>query len=411
MKTIVLFQLVLLSAASYAATPAETAIQKAQTAIAGHPDHYPYYNSLAMAYARRARESSDVAFYARAEETLAKSFAISPANFEGLKIETWLQLGRHEFAKARETAQKLNQQAPDDLTVYGYLVDANAELGHYKDAVDAAQWMLDLRPGNVPGLTRAGYLRELHGNLSGSLEVMQMAYDSTPFSEAEDRAWLLTQMAHLSLISGDLSKAEMWANGALGLFPNYHYALGTLAQVRIAQERYPEAVTLLARRYAAAPHAENLSVLAEAQELAGQNDSALQSYATFERQSLVESPMADNSNHELIAYYVDHAHKPAEALAIARREVERRQDVYTLDTYAWALAASGDYEQAETQMRTALAVGVKEPRLLFHAGAIALHLRHNDQAAMYLKDAASRHSREALKLLRSMPGKPGDGSN
>jgi tetratricopeptide (TPR) repeat protein len=411
MKTIVTFHIVLLAATGIAATPAEIAIQKAQNAIASHPDHYPYYNSLAMAYARRARETSDVAYYARAEAELAKSLAISPGNFEGLKTETWLQLGRHEFGKALETARKLNRQMPDDLTVYGYLVDANAELGHYQDAVAAAQWMLDLRPGNVPGLTRAGYLRELHGNLSGALEVMQMAYDSTPFSESEDRAWLLTQMAHLSLLGGDLSKAEMWANGALGLFPNYHYALGTLAQVRIAQERYGEAVTLLEKRYAAAPHAENLYALAEARELAGQKDDALQSYARFERQSLAESELVDNSNHELIAYYVDHAHLPAKALAIARREVARRQDVYTLDSYAWALAGNGDYDQAEAQMEKALVVGVKHARLLFHAGAIALHLRHNDKAEMYLKDAASRHSHEALKLLRDMPGEPGAGLN
>ena len=218
-------------------------------------------------------------------------------------------------------------------------------------------------------------------------------------------------MAHLSFIGGDLSKAEMWANGALGLFPDYHYALGTLAQVRIAQERFGEAVALLEKRYAAAPHAENLYALAEAQELAGQKDHALESYARFERQSLAESDLADNSNHELIAYYVDHAHLPAKALAIARREVERRQDVYTLDTYAWALAANGDYDQADTQIRKALAVGVKDPRLLFHAGAIALHLRHNDKAEVYLKDAASRHSREALQLLRDMPGEPGPGLN
>ena len=409
MKTIVLTFILLSSAAGFAATPAETAIQKAQTLIASHPDHYPYYNSLAMAYARRARETSDVAFYARAEETLTESFAISPDNFEGLKTQAWLQLGRHEFAKALATAQKLNRQTPDDVTVYGYLVDANAELGHYKDAVAAAQWMLDLRPGNVPGLTRAGYLRELHGNLSGALEVMQMAYDSTPFSEAEDRAWLLTQMAHLSLIGGDLSQAETWANGALGLFPNYHYALGTLAQVRIAQERYPEAAALLETRYTATPHAENLYALAEAQELAGRKDNALESYARFERQSLAESGQADNSNHELVAYYVDHAHKPAEALALARRELERRQDVYTLDTYAWALAGNGDYERAEAQSQKALAVGVKDPRLLFHAGVIALHLQHKDKAASYLKDAASRHSREALSLLRDMQETAGAG--
>src|SRR6201999_1230437 len=119
----------------------------------------------------------------------------------------------HEFSKAREVAMKLNKQTPDDVTVYGYLVDANAELGNYQEAVDAAQWMLNLRPGNVAGLTRAAYLRELHGDFSGAIELMQAAYDSTPYQEMEDRAWLLTQVSHLYLLAGDLAKAEEHATG------------------------------------------------------------------------------------------------------------------------------------------------------------------------------------------------------
>ncbi len=370
----------LLAGLACAATPAEIAIQKSQAEIAKHPGHYPFHNSLAMAYARRARETSDVQYYAKAEATLKQSFALAPDNFEGLKTVAWLQLGRHEFAKALETATALNKRTPDDVTVYGYLVDANAELGRYKEAVAAAQWMLDLRPGNVPGLTRAAYLRELHGNLAGALDLMQMAYDSTPFSEAEDRAWLLTQMAHLEFVDGHLPKAELYANGALGLFPNYHYALGTLAQVRIAQTRYQEAVTILQSRYQAAPHAENQYALAEALELSGRKDEAAQAYAEFESKSLAESELADNSNHELIAYYVDHAHDPAKALAIARRELKRRQDVFTLDSYAWALAANGDIRQADAEIQKALRVGVKDPKLLSHAAAIAQRLLESQPA-------------------------------
>jgi tetratricopeptide (TPR) repeat protein len=371
MKTL---SILLLASAAFAATPAETAIEKAQSEIAQHPDHVPYYNALAMAYARRARETSDVQFYAKAEETLKRSFAIAPDNYEGLKTQAWLQLGRHEFAKALETATKLNQKTPDDVIVYGYLVDANVELGNYKAAVAAAQWMLDLRAGNIPGLTRAGYLRELYGNLPGALELMQMAFDSTATNETEDRAWLLTQMAHLNVVAGDLAKAEMYANGALSLFPNYHYALGTLAQIRVAQKRYDEAVTLLRQRYTAAPHAENLYALAEALELAGQKEEAAKNFVEFEKKSLAETNITDNSNHELITYYVDHAHQPAKALEVAKRELDRRQDVFTLDCYAWALAASGDYETANAEIQKAVQVGVKDPKILMHAGVIAEHL-------------------------------------
>jgi len=364
----------LLATVAFAATPAETAIERAQAKIAAHPDHAPYYNELAMAYARRARETSDVHYYGKAEETLRRSFALAPDNYDGLRTQAWLELGRHEFAKALQTATKLNTKTPDDVLVYGYLVDANVELGNYKAAVAAAQWMLDLRAGNIPGITRAGYLRELHGNLPGALELMQMAYDSTPSNETEDRAWLLTQMAHLNFVGGDLPKAEMYANGALSVFPDYHYALGTLAQVRIAQKRYDDAVTLLSKRYAAAPHAENLYVLAEALELAGKTDEAGRAFAGFERKSLAETNLADNSNHELIAYYVDHAHQPEKALEVAKREIARRKDVFTLDCYAWALAANGDYAAAHAEIQQAVQIGVRDPKILSHALYIDQHL-------------------------------------
>ena len=377
MKTLTVL---LLTAAGYAATPAEMAIEKAQAQIAKNPDHAPYYNVLAMAYARRARETSDVQYYTKAEETLRRSFALAPDNYDALKTRAWLELGRHEFAKALETATKLNKKTPDDVTVYGYLADANTELGNYPEAVAAAQWMLDLRPGNIAGLTRAAYQRELHGNLAGAIELIQMAYSSTPYGEAEDRAWLLTQIAHLNLLLRDLSQAERYATSALSLFPDYHYALGALAQARIAQNRYDDAVSLLRKRYAAAPHAENLYALAEALELAGQADESKKAFAEFERKSIAETDLADNSNHELIAYYVDHAHQPEKALEVAKRELARRKDVFTLDGYAWALAANGEYEAANEEVQKALTVGVKEPKILAHAGEIARHLNLPDKA-------------------------------
>jgi tetratricopeptide (TPR) repeat protein len=208
---------------------------------------------------------------------------------------------------------------------------------------------------------------------------MQMAYDSTPSAETEDRAWLLTQMAHLNYVAGDLSKAEIYGRGALGLFPNYHYALGTLAQVRISQKRYDDAVSLLRTRYNAAPHAENLYALAEALELAGHTDESSKAFAEFESKSLAETNFSDNSNHELIAYYVDHAHRPEKALEVAKREVERRKDVFTLDYYSWALAANRDFEAANQQIQKALQVGVKDPKILGHAAFIARHLNQAEK--------------------------------
>lgn len=369
-------------------SPAEQAIAEARQSIEKNPKQAEGYSTLALALARRARETSDVNYYTQAEEVLKKAFEVAPGNFAVEKARIWLLLGKHEFGQALEAAQALNKRMPDDVMVYGFLTDANAELGNYEAAEKATNWMLKLRPGNTPGLTRAAYLRELFGDVEGSLELMNMAYQSTPVAQSEDRAWILTQIAHLNLAVGKVSAAEKSLQQALTTFSDYHYALGNLAKVRIQQKRYTEAVELLRQRYTAAPHAENLYDLAEALELAGQGAEASKAFAEFERKSLAESAKADNSNHELIFYYADHAKQPAKALEVAEREYARRHDVFTLDCFAWALHVNGRDQEARKQMEAALAVGVRDARLFRRAGEIALASGDRAAAEKYLRESA-----------------------
>jgi Flp pilus assembly protein TadD len=231
--------------------------------------------------------------------------------------------------------------------------------------------MLDLRPGNIPALTRAAYLRELFGDAEGALELMAAAYQRTAPDEAEERAWLLTQIGHLELAAGRADGAERLLNEALRLFPDYHYALANLAKVKQAQKQYVAAADLLTRRYAAAPHPENLFELAEALVLAGRTGEASTAYADFEARALRESAGWDNANRELVLYYAGRGARPAEALRIARLERDRRQDVFTLTAYAWALHANRQHDAARAESDRALAVGIKDPELLERAALIA----------------------------------------
>jgi tetratricopeptide (TPR) repeat protein len=363
----------LAAAAAFAeppASPAQLKMDQARRAIARAPAEARGYAQLAMALARRARETADPAYYAQGEEAAERALALAPGDFEARKARVWLWLGRHEFARARDEARALLRIAPDDVQVYGFLADACAELGEYAEAEQAAQWMLDLRPGNVPGLTRAAYLRETFGDLDGALELMAAAWPQTPASETEDRAWLLTQIGHLHLVAGHAPEAEAALAGALSVFPGYHYALAGMAGVRLAQGRPAEAVALLRQRYAGAPHPENLYDLAVALSAAGQQSDAQAAFADFERQARAEMDGADNANRELILFYADHAHRAADALALARREVARRHDVRTLDAYAWALYVGGERAEARRQIAAALAVGSRDPELRRHAERI-----------------------------------------
>jgi tetratricopeptide (TPR) repeat protein len=369
-------------------SPAERSMAQAYRLIEKTPKNFEAYNALALALSRRARETSDVNYYTRAEEALQKSFSIMPDNFDGKRTEVWLLLGRHEFAAALEKAKQLNQKMPDDVMVYGFLTDANVELGNYREAEQAAQWMLDLRPGNLPALTRAAYLRELFGDTEGAIDLMQMALQSTAPSEVEDAAWILSQMGHLEFSRGRLSQAEKYLDQALTLFPSYHYALGNLAKVRVQQKRYAEAIALLEERYQKAPHAENLFELGEVLELAGKLQDAQKAFAEFEQKSLLESHRADNSNRELIFYYADHAHQPSKALAVAQAEFARRHDVYTLDAYAWALHVNGKDQEARQGIEEALAVGIRDAKLLRHAAEIARAAGDRAREQKYFEQAA-----------------------
>ena len=388
---------------------AERSIAEAQKLIQEKPAQYAGYNSLAMALLRRARETSDPIFYAQAEDAVRKSLQLAPKNFETEKIQVSILLGKHEFPAALNSAQALNEQIPDDVMVYGMLTEANAALGNYKAAETAAQWMLDLRPGNLPALINAAHLRELFGDVEGSYQLLEMAYASTPPTEDEERASLLTQMGHLRLATGNTGAAEKLVQQALTAFPNYPFAFGVLAEVRTAQGRYEDALGLLRQRYESVPRAENLYDLAQALRLANHAAEANRAFSEFATKSVLESDKKNNSNRQLIFYYADVAREPVKALKVATQEYSWRKDIYTLDAYAWALHVNGQDAEARKQIEAALAVGISDAKLLRHAGEIALKAGDLTAARSYLKQAAelntpeSEPARLALASLASTP--------
>ena len=354
---------------AWAQTPAEKKIEQVQTSISKQPEKAELHSALGLAYTQRAREAADPTYYDKALAAVDIALKLDATHIEARRVQVWALLGKHEFAQALTKAQILNQQMPDDLMTYAMLADAQIELGQYKDAEQSAQWLLDIRPGTVVGLTRAAYLRELFGDWEGAISLMDSAYQRTAPQEVEDRAWLLTQLSHLHLGAGRISEAEMVANEALKLFPDYHYAIAQLAKVREAQGRMDDAVMLLRRHVELAPHPENYYYLARALDLSGKKAEAQSRYALFEKAAVNESARWDNANRELIHYWADHGRADA-ALKLARQEIARRQDINTRASLAWALYRSGKSEMACAEMKQALSIGSRDATLLKQAKTI-----------------------------------------
>jgi tetratricopeptide (TPR) repeat protein len=252
-------------------TAAQQNISWAEAAINLHPDHSQPYNDLAVAYVRRTRETADPHYYVQAETALEKSFHITPDNLEGQKARLMILLGRGEFARALGLAKALNKKTPDDVLLYGFIADAAIELGDYREAEEAAQWMLDMRPGNVPGLLRAAALRRLYGDARGAADFFSQAYQQMAPTQTEDLAWTLTEMADLQYSTGDIDGAERLLRSALQQFPGYYAAIEDLARVQTTRQHFSEAVDLLRQRNEHFPTAATRYALAQALERAGQH--------------------------------------------------------------------------------------------------------------------------------------------
>jgi tetratricopeptide (TPR) repeat protein len=213
-------------------TPAQQKISWAHAAMQENPSRSQPYNELAAAYVSRVRETADSSYYVQAEEALQKSRNLSPDNFEAQRVQVSVLLGRMEFAKALALATSLNKKMPDDVMTYGLVADADLGLGRYNEAETAAQWMLDLRPGNVSGLLLGARLRRIFGDMEGAMDFYSQAYRQMPPTETENLAWILTQMADLDLFTGNIPAADKLLQSALNKFPGYYLALECQARVR-----------------------------------------------------------------------------------------------------------------------------------------------------------------------------------
>jgi tetratricopeptide (TPR) repeat protein len=202
-------------------TPAEQRIAAARQRIASDPKGPEGYNNLALAYLSRAQETGSSDYDRQAAEAIAAGLGLAPKDFQLRKARVALLLDERDFARARDEARELKLQTPDDATVRGYLARADMGLGDYDDAVESAQWMLNLQPFNVPGLLIAADLRHHDGDLAGALEALNRAYAETSPDETGELASIANHIAGIDIDTGKLDSASQMLQRADELFPGY----------------------------------------------------------------------------------------------------------------------------------------------------------------------------------------------
>ncbi|WP_263385796.1 tetratricopeptide repeat protein [Granulicella arctica] len=363
------------------ATPAQERIAAAKRQLQIDPKKVQSYNSLATAYVRRARETDDPKYLIEGEKALAQGFAQDAKDFQLQKTEIALLLAEQRYTQAREKAAALNKRVPDDVMTYGYLAEADIALGSYAEAEHEAQWMLNLLPGNVPGLLLAARLRVLYGDPEGALQALNMAFGETSPTEFEEEAWIANQIARVQIDSGKVDAAASILGKTEQIFPGYPTTLANLARVRMAQKRPGDAVASLLEAIATSPDAALLYELGKAQRAAGHGEEARATDSAFLKAAKHAEPEDDVVRRDEAMLLASDPATAKDAMNIVMGQMTVRADVWSLDACAWVLYANGKYTEADSTIKRALAVGIADAVIYDHAGHIAQKLGNEDEAA------------------------------
>jgi tetratricopeptide (TPR) repeat protein len=237
------------------------------------------------------------------------------------------------------------------------------EQGRLTEAAGAYQKMIDLKPF-YQSYTRAAHLRWLKGDLDGAIEMMQAAIRAASPRDPESVAWAYSRLATYELQRGHLAEAERLTDDSLEHVPDYAAALLALGRIQLAQHKHLEAAATLERAARLNPTPEYRWALADALRSLNRIDEAV----AVEKQ-LVASGSEDPRTFAL--YLSTRREDRGTAIELARRELEKRSDIFTLDALAWALASAGEITEASSVMTRALAEGTEDGRLFLHAAVIA----------------------------------------
>lgn len=345
--------------------------------VATNPRDQVAWITLARLHREAARSSGDPAGFLRAERALRRGRALTPERPVATLALAGVLYDQHRFLEAREHLRMLEVDGPDGIAALALRGDVAMALGDYDRGRADYHELGRRRPDDPAVLARLVSLRELEGDLDGALALALLAErladgaGSRAEGGEEGRSWYALRIGELRFMRGELALAARRFTAVLAARPDTSAALVGLAKIQSARGALVEAAVLLESAAATHPDPVLLATRGDIAERMGEAAIAEDWWRRAEELALRAGEEQSVYDRQLARFWADHDRRPAEAVAIARREIGSRQDILAADTLAWALFKNGEIAEAAVWSARARRFGTRDPALLYHGARIA----------------------------------------
>jgi len=352
--------------------------EKLRKELSQKPNDKKIILQLAKTFMQEGRVTGNFSYYNKAALDLVDQvLKMDPSHLEATCMKAMTFLSQHRFSEAKDLADQAQKLNPHYSFVYGLLCDANVELGNYPDAVASADRMVSTRP-DIRSYSRVSYLREIHGDLTGAIEAIQMAV-SAGYPGAEDKSWSRMVLAHLYEDSNNLDKAEEQYQIALSERPEYPFALAGLGKIARYKKDYPKAIEYFEKARVVMADAAFFEALIDLYHLNGQQEKAadcaritIDALLSDNLTAAKDKSLGHYSDMELAQLYLK-TNQLDKAFEHAQAEYLRRpENIDACETLARVMLKMGKASEAAPLMNKALRTNSQKPERLVLAGQVMI---------------------------------------
>ena len=222
--------------------------------------------------------------------------------------------------------------------------------------------MIARRP-DLRSYARISYLREIHGDIEGAKEAMLMAVRSG-MPSTEETAWATLELAQLLDRTGETYDAEQVLLVLLRQRPDYPFAKGALAEMKLREGDLASAKTYLDEAITAIPEVGFYVTLAEYYRRVGDKEAFAKTTKEIEVMLADDVASGHNMDLEYADVHLDLLDDPATALSYMERAYAARPENIDVNReLATIYRALGDEEKVAFHLEKASRTNSQHPDL------------------------------------------------